>query len=108
MIIRAARLILAALGLLLSQAGSASAFGWLIEVANFEGLDPPKLLGYIARPDGTGRFPAVVILHGCSGLSSGPIQTADRLRVWGYVALAIDSPARAASTPRADGLSPRK
>jgi dienelactone hydrolase len=89
--IGAARFILAAVGLLLSQAGSAAAFGWLVEVPNFEGLEPPNLPAYLTRPTGAGRFPAVVILHGCSGLSSGPVRTADRLRIWGYVALVLDS-----------------
>lgn len=86
-----ARCGLAAIGLLLTLSGSAGAFGWLIDLPNFEGFDPAHLIGYLARPSGTGRFPAVVILHGCSGLSSGPIETADRLRLAGYVALAIDS-----------------
>jgi dienelactone hydrolase len=85
------RFIFAVVGLLVVLAGGAFAFGWLIEIPNFEGLYPPRLLGYLARPSGTGRFPAVVILHGCSGLSGGNAEIADRLRVWGYVALAIDS-----------------
>ena len=52
----------------------------------------PKLLGYLARPEGAGPFPAVVVLHGCSGFSSaGSLQLADQLKDWGYVALAVDS-----------------
>ena len=89
---RTARLLLAAVGLVVMLAGRASALGWLIEFPNFEGLHPPHLMGYLARPAGAGRFPAVVILHGCAGLSGGgPVETADRLRIWGYVALAVDS-----------------
>jgi dienelactone hydrolase len=57
----------------------------------------------LARPDqglsallgGAGhsveRFPAVVVLHGCSGISSHSARIADRLGSWGYVALAVDS-----------------
>jgi len=88
---RALQAIFAAGGLLLSMAASAAAFGWLVDLPHLEGLDPPHLLGYLARPIGTGRFPAVVILHGCTGLSASQVETADRLRNWGYVALAIDS-----------------
>ena len=63
----------------------------------------PTLRGYLARPD-TGlsaylagqpaaavRYPAVVVLHGCSGLSGHSASIADRLGSWGYVALAVDS-----------------
>jgi len=56
------------------------------------------LTGYFYRPDGPGPFPAVVMLHGCSGLMtrSGQIGARDRfwaeyLREHGYVALLVDS-----------------
>jgi dienelactone hydrolase len=49
------------------------------------------LLGYLAKPDGAGPFPAVVVLHGCNGFSPAMPTMVDRLRSWGYVALAIDS-----------------
>jgi dienelactone hydrolase len=49
-------------------------------------------LGYLARPTGEGPFPAVVVLHGCGGFSSGgSLQLADQLQDWGYVALMVDS-----------------
>ena len=88
---RELRVVLAAGGLLLWSAGGASAAAGLIDVPHFERLNPPHLLGYLARPTGTRRFPAVVILHGCNGFSGSQVETADRLRNWGYVALAIDS-----------------
>jgi dienelactone hydrolase len=47
---------------------------------------------YLAKPDGNGPFPAVVYLHGCSGLS--PVarkRFSDLLTGWGYVSLAVDS-----------------
>ena len=49
------------------------------------------LLGYLAKPDGAGPFPAVIVLHGCNGFSPTMPTVAERLRSWGYVALAIDS-----------------
>ena len=57
-----------------------------------------QLSGYLYRPDGPGPFPAVVMLHGCSGLMtrSGKIAAnarfwAEHLRDHGYVALLVDS-----------------
>ena len=70
--------------------GTASA-GSLVEFPNISEAEP-KLLGYLARPAGEGPFPAVVVLHGCSGFFSwGSLQLADQLTDWGYVALAVDS-----------------
>lgn len=50
-----------------------------------------RLVGYLARPEGNGPFPAVVVLHGCGGFHQDMLAWADRLRRWGYVALAVDS-----------------
>jgi len=52
-----------------------------------------KLLGYLARPRGpqAGPSPAVVILHHCGGFDDLVVSWADRLSLWGYVALAVDS-----------------
>ena len=63
----------------------------LVQVAPqaFESKQP--LLGYLTRPYGNGPFPAVVLLHGCAGFGPRETHWADRLRSWGYVALAIDS-----------------
>ena len=36
-------------------------------------------------------FPAVVVLHGCIGITGHFTGIADRLSSWGYVALAVDS-----------------
>lgn len=55
----------------------------------FAGQQP--LLGYLTRPVGKGRFPAVALLHGCGGFGPRETHWADRLRQWGYVALAVDS-----------------
>lgn len=45
-----------------------------------------QLVGYLARPQGSGPFPAVVVLHGCGGFHQDMLAWADRLRRWGYVA----------------------
>ena len=50
-----------------------------------------RIISYLARPPGNGPFPAVVVLHGCAGFHQDMLAWADRLRRWGYVALAVDS-----------------
>jgi len=52
---------------------------------------PPQLLGYLARPDDPGPFPAVIVLHGCNGFSAASAAIADDLKSLGYVALTVDS-----------------
>ena len=97
------RISLLAIGLAsLLGAGAASA-GTLVELPNLPGHTPANLSGYLARPDqglslvlgpgahGPEQYPAVVVLHGCDGLSSHIARIADRLGSWGYVALAVDS-----------------
>jgi dienelactone hydrolase len=49
------------------------------------------LTGQLTRPKGAGPFPAVVLLHGCSGLNRFYHVWAERLEGWGYVALRVDS-----------------
>ena len=51
----------------------------------------PPLLGFLTRPFGPGRFPAVVLLHWCDGFSGHDTAVAAALKSWGYVALALDS-----------------
>ena len=81
------RISLLAIGLAsLFGSGPASA-GSLVEFPNVSEREP-KLLGYLARPTREGPFPAVFILHGRGGFSSGgSLQLADQLKDWGYVAL---------------------
>ena len=57
-----------------------------------------QLSGYLYRPDGPGLFPAVVLLHGCSGLLTRGGKIGANARFWaehfrdhGYVALLVDS-----------------
>jgi dienelactone hydrolase len=48
--------------------------------------------GYLSKPDGDGPFPAVVYLHGCSGLNRiARKHFSDLLTGWAYVSLAVDS-----------------
>jgi dienelactone hydrolase len=50
------------------------------------------LIGYLSRPAGRGPFPAVVVMHGCGGLSARlKNDVAAQLVSWGYVALVVDS-----------------
>jgi dienelactone hydrolase len=42
-------------------------------------------------PQGAPPFPAVVVMHGCNGVSSNTRVWARRLASWGYAALIIDS-----------------
>jgi predicted dienelactone hydrolase len=76
--------------------------GGLIEFPNLEQGSPAQLLGYLARPDqglpaylggraAAAPYPAVVVLHGCSGFSGYNTNFADQIASWGYVVLAIDS-----------------
>jgi len=77
--------------------------GGLVEFPNLPDHAPSKLLGYLARPDAGlsallgsrcdygEPYPAVVVLHGCSGFSSHSARIADQLGSWGYVALTVDS-----------------
>ena len=76
--------------------------GSLVEFPNVSEREP-RLVGYLARPDAglsalaggdkheANVYPAVVVLHGCGGISSHSIDITDRLGSWGYVALAVDS-----------------
>ena len=68
-----------------------------------DGRAAARLEGVLLQPPGAGPFPALVLLHGCTGLrtSAGAIQVklrfwAEHLRDLGYVTLLVDS-----FTPRA-------
>ena len=100
--IRAARLILLGVALASWLGVGVAVAGALVEFPNVS-EQAPKLAGYLARPDAglsalagrqfdrVGPYPAVVVLHGCGGISSHSTGIADRLGSWGYVALAVDS-----------------
>ena len=90
---REAQLVLVCAALLLWLGVGTAQGGSLIAFPNVnENAQPSLLPGYIAKPDGSGPFPAVVVLHGCSGFFSGYASVADDLGWEGYVTLAVDSP----------------
>ncbi len=49
-----------------------------------------QLAGYLARPEGAGPFPAVVVIHEIFGLNENIKDIARRFANEGYVALAVD------------------
>ena len=51
----------------------------------------PPLFGFLTRPNAPGRFPAVILLHGCPGFTEHDTAAAGMLKTWGYVGLALDS-----------------
>lgn len=55
------------------------------------GLLRAKQVGSLILPQGSPPFPAVVVLHGCNGVSQNTRQWARRLAGWGYAALIVDS-----------------
>ncbi len=67
------------------------------ETVSFKGApktakgDFEPLTGKLTKPQGDGPFPAVVLLHGCSGIGMFPDDWPERLAGWGYVALTVDS-----------------
>ena len=97
------RISLLAIGLAASFAAGAAVAGSLVEFPNLPGREPAHLIGYLSRPDAglsalassqrgdNAPYPAVVVLHGCSGISSHSAAIADRLGAWGYVALTVDT-----------------
>jgi dienelactone hydrolase len=51
----------------------------------------PAIDGDLMRPAGRGPFPAVLVLHGCGGMSDRETTWVDTLAKLGYVGLAIDT-----------------
>jgi dienelactone hydrolase len=48
--------------------------------------------GYLAKPEGAGSFPAVIVLHGCAGMAdTTKRKLVDELVGSGYVVLLVDS-----------------
>jgi dienelactone hydrolase len=54
------------------------------------------------RPEGEGRFPGVILLHGCAGVRRKDTQWAEAFRREGYVALVVDSLSGRGITTRED------
>jgi dienelactone hydrolase len=53
--------------------------------------DTITIRGYLGEPEGEGPFPAVVLQHGCSGITDRVKIWAALLNSWGYVTLIVDS-----------------
>jgi dienelactone hydrolase len=53
--------------------------------------DPVVISGDLRFPSGTGRFPAVTLVHGCAGIGNAETGWARVLREWGYATFVIDS-----------------
>lgn len=49
------------------------------------------LEGHLTLPEGQGPFSAVVLLHGCAGVSNWNVVWSERLVAWGYAVLDVDS-----------------
>ncbi|WP_342363002.1 dienelactone hydrolase family protein [Terrarubrum flagellatum] len=60
------------------------------DASNVGGLNSNLAAEYF-KPDGTGPFPAVVVMHGCNGMSPNMRRWARRFVQWGYAAIAVDS-----------------
>jgi len=67
------------------------------ENVTFQGTTKTKagdfviLTGKLTKPQGSGPFPAVVMLHGCRGIDKAQDAWAERFAMWGYVALQVNS-----------------
>jgi len=68
------------------QAGQAGASG--NAVALERGF---PLWGHLSRPEGTGPFPAIVLMHGCNGIHTSHARWASMLNEVGYLTLILDS-----------------
>lgn len=76
---------------LLAIALLATACAGRVEFDNVTPNAPVRLAGTLTRPSGPGPFPAVVILHGCHGVSPQIHRWARELKDLGYVVLVVDS-----------------
>lgn len=61
------------------------------ETVTFKGTSELVLKGRLTKPKGDGPFPAIVLLHGCRGITAYLEPWVERLVKWGYVALQVDS-----------------
>ena len=55
--------------------------------------DPAVISGELRFPEGKGPFPAIVLAHGCNGISNGGVERTwgPILRGWGYATFNVDS-----------------
>jgi len=75
--------------LLWAAAGGCASAG--VSFANATPGTPLEIRAWEYRPEGAGPFPALVLLHGCHGVSTSTHEWGRWFRDRGYVALAVDS-----------------
>lgn len=64
---------------------------WILQGLKIKQESGFPIWGHLSRPDGGGRFPSIVMLHGCSGISPSNVRWASQFVAWGYVVLMVDS-----------------
>src|SRR5450631_1687206 len=86
------------IGLLLSAVATTAVAQQAVQFTSLDGTT--NLTAYLARPEGDTPRPALVLMHGCSGLLGSKGQILGLYRAWaralvvqGYVALTVDSAA---------------
>src|SRR5437879_11981055 len=67
---------------------------------------PREVPGQVYRPEGTGPFPAVVLLHGCQGVLPSTRPWGRWFKGRGYLALVVDSWAARGITANCSTASP--
>jgi dienelactone hydrolase len=70
---------------------SAGTLVWSPDRSRLVPGEPVALSGDLRFPLGAGPFPAVVLAHGCNGISAGVTAWASALRDWGYATFVVDS-----------------
>jgi len=58
---------------------------------SYYGSPPANIFASLDVPEGTGKFPSVVLMHGCNGINNGVRTAASILNRHGYATLIIDS-----------------
>jgi dienelactone hydrolase len=81
------------LALAMTLAGAAGPLSVSVPVTPVSGSRQPDRPydATLTLPDGTGKFPVVILLHGCSGEKPSQRFWIDRLSGWGYAVLRLDS-----------------
>jgi dienelactone hydrolase len=79
------------IALLLSALVASAACARPISFESATPKDPARIEGRLTRPDGPGPFPALVLMHGCHGVSPQVNAWARWLADRGYVAFVVDS-----------------
>lgn len=85
------RMVGRALAALIAAVAFAGCAAWPVHFSNATPGAPLRIPAYELRPTGPGPFPAVVLFHGCHGLSASTHDWARWFRDRGYVALSVDS-----------------